>query len=112
MRLRTWVALLAFGATLLAQQAERQTSSWTIDSSGRRVEGSRYTAAESPGGSQRVETQQSINGRMAPIQSSEDRVLRQDSQSKVVERVIRKYDATGNLGRPIKVRIEETKNPD
>src|SRR5260370_41179263 len=49
---------------------------------------------------------------MVPIQSAEDRVLRQDAQRKEVERIIRKYDATGNPGPPMKLRIEETKNPD
>ena len=39
-------------------------------------------------------------------------MLHQDSQSKVVERVIRKYDPTGNPGLPITIRIEEKKNPD
>src|SRR5262249_15261331 len=37
---------------------------------------------------------------------------RQDGRSKEVERFIRKYDATGNPGPPVKVRIEETQNPD
>jgi len=59
-----------------------------------------------------VETAQSINGRMVPIQAAEDRVLRQDAQGKEVERIIRKYDANGNPGPPTKVVIEETKNPD
>jgi hypothetical protein len=112
MSFRLWVAGLAFGATLLAQQGTQQSSTWTIDANGQRVEGPRYTAIESPQGSQRVETAQSINGRMVPIQSAEDRVLRQDPQRKEVERIIRKYDATGNPGPPVKVRIEETKNAD
>ena len=54
----------------------------------------------------------SYNPRGVPIQGAEERVLRDDSQGKVVERVIRKYDATGNPGLPIKVRIEEKKNAD
>src|SRR5260370_39021792 len=49
---------------------------------------------------------------MGPIQSAEDRVLREDSQGKVVERTIRKFDPSGTPGLPIKVRIEEKTNPD
>jgi hypothetical protein len=112
MSIRLCVAGLAFGVTLLAQQGTQQTSTWTIDASGRRVEGPNYTAIESLQGSQRVETAQSINGRMVPIQAAEDRVLRQDSRGKEVERILRKYDANGNPGPPIKVHIEEIKNPD
>jgi hypothetical protein len=109
---RTWVAALALSATLLAQQSKQQDSTWTIDANGHRVEGPVYIGSESSAGSQRVEKAQSINGRMVPIQSFEDRVVRQDSQSKVIERIIRKYDATGNLGLPMKSVIEEKKNPD
>jgi len=112
MRTRILIAGLTLAAALAGQQASQQSSVWTTDASGNRVEGPRYTAVESPSGSQRVETAQSINGRMVPIQGAEERVLRDDSQGKVVERVIRKYDATGNSGLPIKVRIEEKKNAD
>jgi hypothetical protein len=112
MSFRMWVAGTAFGATLLAQQETRQTSAWTLDVNGHRVEGPVYTATESPAGGRRAETARSINGRMVPIQSSEDRVLREDAQGKVVERIIQKYDANGNPGLPMKVRIEESKNSD
>src|SRR5262245_16366069 len=112
MRYRLWLAGAAFCALLAAQQSSRQSSTWTIDASGHRVEGPSYTSADSPQGGGRMERAQSINGRMVTIQSSEDRVLRDTPQGKEVERIIRKYDATGNSGPPTKVRIEETKNPD
>src|SRR5882672_6090588 len=85
MSFRLCVSGLAFGAALLAQQGTQQSSTWTIDANGHRVEGFRSGATESPSGSQRVETLQSINGRMTPVQSAEDRLVRQDSQGKVVE---------------------------
>src|SRR4051812_10271151 len=91
MSFRRWVAAPAFAATLMAQQASKQTGGWTIDASGQRVDGPRYTSVESPSGSQRVETARSINGRMVPIQSEEDKVVRNDSQGKVVDRMIRKF---------------------
>src|SRR4029077_8622451 len=106
------VAGLAFGATLLAQESAQQTNTWTIDVNGHRVDGFQYDASESPAGSLRVETLKSINGRMTPVQSAEDRLLRQDAQAKVVERVIRRFDGDGNPASSIKVRIEETRNPD
>src|SRR5689334_4978640 len=109
---RVLIAGFIVAAALPAQQSSQQSSVWTTDASGNRVEGPRYTAVETPKGSQRVETAQSINGRMVPIQATDERVLRDDSQGKVVERTIRKYDATGNPGLPIKVHIEEKKNAD
>jgi len=112
MSFRILVAAPACAAMLFAQQSSQHGGGWTTDANGNRVEGPRYTAVESPSGSQRVETLRSINGRMVPVQAAEDRVLRQDSQGKVVERMIRKYDANGNPGPPVRVRIEETKNPD
>jgi len=112
MSFRTWVALLAFAATLVAQQVSKQTNSWMVDANGQRVDGPRYSAVETPAGSQRVETTRSINGRMVPIQAQEDKVVRSDTSGKVVERMIRKYDANGNPGPPTKVHIEEIKNSD
>ena len=112
MILRSWVAALASSATLLAQQSIQENNTWTIDVNGHRVEAPVYSISESPVESQRVERAKSINGRMVPIQSFEDSVVRQDSKGKVVVRMVRKYDATGNLGLPLKSVIEEKKNPD
>jgi len=96
----------------MAQQTSKQTSGYTVDVNGHRVDGTNYSSVETPAGSQRVETLRSINGRMVPIQAEEDKVVRNDSQGKVVERMIRKYDANGNPGPATRVRIEETKNSD
>src|SRR5690348_6134468 len=110
MVLRMLVALPALAAALFAQQSAEQTTTWTLDVNGHRADAARYQVTESPAGGERIEKQQSINGRMVPIQAVEDRVVSQNP--KVVDRIIRKYDATGNPGPPMKVRIEETKNAD
>src|SRR6266576_1623479 len=119
MKLRSCVASLVFGAALVsppsslfAQQSSQQTGTWTIDPSGQRVEGHVYQSFDSPTDRQRVELTRSINGRLVPVQSSEDRVLRKDSQGKSVERIVRKYDQNGNPVPAKKVLTEETKNPD
>jgi hypothetical protein len=112
MRLRMLIAGLSAAATLAAQQTAGQSSVWTRDVNGNRVDGPSYSYIETPQGNQRAETAHTINGRLAPIQSTEDKVLQDDSQTKVVERVIRKYDPTGVPGQPITIRIEEKKNPD
>jgi len=55
---------------------------------------------------------QSINGRLVPIERVEERVLREDPSGRVVERVIHRYDATGNPTAPVREMIEEQKRPD
>src|SRR5437016_11014603 len=112
MKLRSCVASLAFGAALVAQQSSQQTGTWTIDTSGQRVEGHVYQSSDSPANSQRMEMSRSINGRLVPVQSSEDRVLRKDSQGKSVERILRLYDQNGNPVPGKKILTEETKNAD
>src|SRR5205823_5580380 len=112
MKLRLYVASLAFSAALVAQQSSQQTGTWTIDTSGQRVEGPVYLSSDSPTGGQRIELTRSINGRTVPVQSTEDRVLRKDSQGKSMERIVRKYDQNGNPVPAAKVLTEETKNPD
>jgi hypothetical protein len=106
------MAGLSAAATLAAQQTAGQSSVYSVDFNGNRIAGPTYSYTETPQGNQRVETASTINGRLAPIQSTEDKVLQQDAQTKVVERVIRKYDATGVPGQPITIRIEEKKNSD
>ncbi len=114
MSVRLLLAGLAAGAALLAQQTTEQSSSWTLDVNGHRVEGPQITALETPASQavRRAETLRSANGRMVPVQTMEDKVVNPDPNNKVVERVIRKYDANGNPAQAIKVRIEQKKNPD
>jgi hypothetical protein len=112
MSLRMLIAGLGAAAALAAQQTAGQSSVWTADVNGNRVTGPSFSNIATPQGDQHVETARTINGRLAPVQSTDDKVLHQDAQTKIVERVIRKYDANGNPGRPITIRIEEKKNPD
>jgi hypothetical protein len=83
-----------------------------VDVNGRRVESGSYSVTEAPPGGKRTETRPSHNGRMIPVESTEDKVIRQDAQTKIVDRVIQKYDGDGRPTPPVKVRIEEKKNPD
>lgn len=112
MRMRMLMAVFSAAAILAAQETDARTSVWTRDINGARVEGSTYSYAETPKSSQRVETSRSINGRNVPLLSTEDKVLHEDSQSKIVERVIRKYGPDGSPGPPVLVHIEEKKGLD
>jgi hypothetical protein len=89
-------------------QAVSQTETYTFDASGRRVLDSRQMTRNGTS-EQRVEN---LNGRSAPIEKVEERVLRQDSTGRVVERMIRPFDANGNPLPPQKIRITEKKGTD
>jgi hypothetical protein len=92
---------------MLAQDSSTRSVS-SVDINGNRLPAAMYSTV----GGQRVETTRSINGRVVPLESSEDRLIRQDANSRVIERVVRRHDATGNAGAADLVRIEERKNPD
>jgi hypothetical protein len=87
-------------------------ASYTYDINGRRVEGPRAVSGKLDGGSYKVESARSINGRVTPLERVEERVIEQDGSRRVVERLIRRYDPNGNPGLTDKIRIEERKNPD
>jgi hypothetical protein len=59
-----------------------------------------------------TEKTQSLNGRTVPLERTEQRVLRDDGHTRVVEKYIRRYDPNGNLAGSEKVLIEEEKRAD
>jgi hypothetical protein len=100
-------------AFLLSAQQSSVTSTTAVDINGRRVaDGPAVVHSKSDGRSETTEVLQSINGRMVPIQRVQERVLRDDSSGRVVERLIREFDQTGNPSAPAKEIIEEQKRPD
>jgi hypothetical protein len=88
--------------------AQSTTTTYTTDINGHRVEA---ISVGSTDGS-RTERSQSINGQKVPLEQADERILREDSNGKTVERVIRKYDQTGRLSSTERVVIEEQKRPD
>ena len=103
MRLRTFLPASLLCGILAAQQSSVTV---TRDVNGRPVSGPRIEI----GGGQRTELLQSINGRLVPVERVEEKVLRDDAGGRVVERVVRKFDANGNPGLAEKTLIEETKS--
>jgi hypothetical protein len=100
-------------AFLLSAQQSSVTSTTAVDINGRRVpDGPAVVHSKSDGRSETTEVLQSVNGRMVPIQRVQERVLRDDSSGRVVERLIREFDQTGNPSAPAKEIIEEQKRPD
>ena len=100
-------------AFLLSAQQSSVTSTTAVDINGRRVaDGPAVVQSKSDGRSESTEVLQSINGRMVPIQRVQERILRDDSSGRVVERIIREFDQTGSPSAPSKEIIEEQKRPD
>lgn len=100
-------------AFLLSAQQSSVTNTTAVDINGRRVaDGPAVVQSKSDGRSESTEVLQSINGRMVPIQRVQERILRNDSSGRVVERIIREFDQTGSPSAPSKEIIEEQKRPD
>jgi hypothetical protein len=99
---------LMMAACVCAQDASRQYSTSTYDVHGRRVPSGTRTEA----GGSRSETLQSINGRTVPLETAEEVVISDGPEGRVVERSVRKFDATGRPSASEKVVTQETKHPD
>lgn len=84
-----------------------RTSVYTYDGNGRRVLDSQ--TVRNGGSEARI---RSINGSTAPLEKVDEKVISQDSNSKVIEKTIRPFDPTGNPGPPVKLRIIERTNAD
>ncbi len=103
------VVSLAFSAW--AQQS--RNTSYSYDVNGNRVEGARFSEVRLPNGAaDRKETVQTMNGGRVPVQTVDEKVISDSGGVRVVERLVKKYDASGTPGPPEKIRIEERKNSD
>jgi hypothetical protein len=95
----------------LAQQGTT-TQTYTYNGMGERVAGPAVSTSVAGNTTLRTETHQSVNGRSVPAESVEERVVQDDGQSRVVERVIRRFDANGNPGLAEKIVIERRNGAD
>lgn len=93
-------------------QQSKQSTTYTYDVNGRRIASAEASSASANGGSTRTERIQSINGKTVPLETVEETVLSDGPSGRVVERLVRRFDATGRPGAPEKVRVEERKNAD
>jgi len=100
---------LTVGAALAWSQST--TNTYSTDINGRRVEAPSIAAAGTAANGERTERTQSINGRQVPLEQVVDRVVREDANGKVTERMLKKFDPTGRLALTERVLIEENKLP-
>jgi len=83
------------------------TTSYSTDINGHRVEAPSMIS----NGGERTERFQSINGRQVPLEQVVDRVVREDANGKVTERMLKKFSPTGQVVLTERVLIEENKLP-
>ena len=96
---------LVFAAALAAAQSA--TNTYTTDLNGNRAAGQSFTSSDSD----RKELFQSINGHQVPLEQTVDRVVREDANGKVTERIVKKFGREGQLASTERVMIEESKLP-
>lgn len=85
--------LLCCGALAFAQSSTSSSTLYTVDLNGRVVPEAQYVARDGD----RTQLDQSINGRQVPLQSTETHVLTDQPNHRVIETIVRKYDANGQL---------------
>jgi len=104
-----YLLYLTLGAVLAWPQST--TNTYSTDINGRRVETPSIAATGTSANGERTERFQSINGRQVPLEQIVDRVVREDANGKVTERILKKFDPTGRLALTERVLIEENKLP-
>ena len=104
-----YLALFVVLIHATAEQPPRsQTDLYTYDANGARVLASQQvTGAGST--EQRART---MNGRVAPMEQVEEKVISDDANGRVVEKLVRPFDANCVPQPPQRIRITERKQPD
>lgn len=95
-----------------AQDKSAERATYTYDVNGRRVLDSQSSSSSGRGSSVNAESIRTLNGRMAPLQKIEERVVSDGPEGKVVERIIRRFEGGGGQSTTEKVLVETRKNPD
>lgn len=106
---RLLFSLALIPAVLFGQDINR---TYSYDVNGNRVAGPQYSDLKRTGESRHVETRQTINGRSIPAESVEEKVVRQDANGKVIERIVKRFDDGGNPIGIEKQVIEDQTRPD
>jgi hypothetical protein len=99
------VLLLVLGAALASPQSGSTTT--IKDINGNRVEGPSFVSTDG----QRTELFQSVNGRQVPLEQTVDRVVREDANGKVTERILKRFNRDGQPISTERVLVEENKLP-
>ncbi|HEX5432104.1 MAG TPA: hypothetical protein VFW83_09070 [Bryobacteraceae bacterium] len=102
--MKGFIFTLAFACAAFGQSS---TTQYSTDVNGYRV--AEATAASSD--STTTQLSQSINGREVPLQSTQQRVLKNDSSGKTTETIVSKYDRNGQLISTGRILTQEQPTP-
>lgn len=102
------IAVLCSLLVLWGQPRSSTTRTYTFDANG----GRQLASESSTGNGATANSVRNLNGGLSPVESVEERVVRQDGASRVIERIIRPFDATGQPGPPQRIQIAERTHPD
>ena len=96
----------------MAAQSSQSFSTYGYDLNGRRVEMGSMGVTSSNGSSAVVQTMRNVNGRAVPVESAEEKVVRDGPDGKLMERILKRYDASGRVVETEKQVVEERKSGD
>ena len=99
-----YYALILVASAALAQSLSK---TYTTDLNGHRVETPQVASSDHT----QTEITQNLNGRRVPLQQTEERVLRKEGNLTVTERIVRKFDANGQVALTDRQIIEAAKRP-
>jgi hypothetical protein len=103
---------ILISAAVLSAQSSQSFSTYGYDVNGRRVEMGSMGLTSSNGSSATVETMRNVNGRTVPLESAEEKVVSDGPDGRVIERIVKRYDAGGRVVETVKQVLEERKTGD
>ncbi len=97
-----YYALFAVASLAAAQST---TNTYVTDINGNKVVASSVVSNDGD----HKEVTQSINGRRVPLEQTDQRVLRKDANGSLIETIVKRYDANGQLASTERIVTEEQK---
>jgi hypothetical protein len=85
--------------------AQSTTNTYITDVNGNKMVASSVVSKDG----EHKEVTQSINGARVPLEKTDERVVSEDANGKVTERIVRKYDSNGQLASTERIVTEEQK---
>jgi hypothetical protein len=107
--LLSFTALALLGAAHAQENKEARRSAYTYDPDGRRQLAYDSENASGPRGSTQTQMVVDANGREVPLETTEETVISDGPDGRVIERIVKRFDSQGRPASQEKVRIEETR---
>lgn len=95
-----------FGIASIAL-AQSVATTYVTDVNGNRVPAGSVVSSDGD----HTQLSQNLNGRIVPLEKTDEKVLSKDANGSVIERIVHKYDRNGQLTSTQRIVIEERKQP-